>query len=63
MKHIQLLFAAMTFASTGFCQKGETAIEFNLTDLTDGWAVNVSRIDKTPLTQRSLRQIIIVCAS
>ena len=45
MKHIQLLFAAMTFATTGFCQKGETAIEFNLTDLTDGWAVNVFRID------------------
>lgn len=45
MKHIQLLFAAMTFATTGFCQKGETAIEFNLTDLNDGWAVNVSRID------------------
>ena len=45
MKYLQLFFVAMTFATAGFCQNGKTKIEFNLTDLTDGWIVDVFRID------------------
>jgi len=44
MKH-RFILAAMMLAATVSCQKGETAIEFNLSDLRDGWVVDVTRIE------------------